>query len=237
MKPPWMILLLVIALRSSAAEPSQPASFSSAAALPSGWRHVPLPKVERANAFRLVMDGGVQVLEVRSAGSASTLSHTVAVDPAVTPWLRWRWKVSGAVPGSDLRDKVGDDYAGRLYVFFDYDPARLPLGQRIAFYLARSIHGDALPAAALCYVWGTAQQAGTIAPNPYTDRLRMVVLESGDRRAARWVIEVRDIAADFAAAFGEPAPAVTGIAIGADTDNTGATVTVRFGDISFGTRP
>ena len=231
------MILSAVALGSAAAAPPQPEPFSGAAALTGSWRHVPLPKVARANSFRLAMDGGEQVLEVVSAGSASTLSHAVTVDPATTPWLRWRWKVSAAVPGSDLRAKAGDDYAGRVYVFFYYDPARLPLGQRIAYLLARSIHGHDLPAAALCYVWGTAQPIGTIAPNPYTDRLRMVVLESGDRLAGRWMVEARDVAADFATAFGEPAPIVTGIAIGADTDNTGAAVTVRFGDISFGTRP
>jgi hypothetical protein len=61
----------------------------------------------------------------------------------------------------------------------------------------------------------------------------MIVVESGAARAGQWVTIERDIAADFRAAFGEAAPPVTGIAISADTDNTGESVTAWFGDLQF----
>ncbi|MCB1914853.1 MAG: hypothetical protein KDG52_03925 [Rhodocyclaceae bacterium] len=94
------------------------------------------------------------------------------------------------------------------------EPARLPWAERVAFALAQLIHGDPRPAGAWRHVCGTSRAAGTIAPSPYTDRLRMMVVESG-----------------------VPAPAITGTAVGADADDTGAVLTTRFGDISFGTRP
>lgn len=43
----------------------------------------------------------------------------------------------------------------------------------------------------------------------------------------------RDVAADFERLFGEPAPRIAGIVLGADTDNTGGRVTAWFGDLSF----
>ncbi|MCB1888377.1 MAG: DUF3047 domain-containing protein [Rhodocyclaceae bacterium] len=231
-------LALVTAMSCAhAGAPAQPAPFSAANDLAPGWRHTPLPKVERPTRFAIVERDGSRVLEARAEAAASTLTHALDVDPARTPLLNWRWRTVAAVPGSDLRGKASDDYAARLYVFFDYDPARLPVAERIAFALGRALHGEALPAAALCYVWGTAQPVGTVAPNPYTERLRMVVVESGDAMAGQWVTETRDVAADFEAAFGEPAPRVSGIAVGVDTDNTGATATTWFGDITFGTRP
>ena len=43
----------------------------------------------------------------------------------------------------------------------------------------------------------------------------------------------RNVADDFERLFGEPAPSVIGIAIGADTDDTEESVTAWFGDLSF----
>lgn len=216
--------------------PGPLAPFSAAAPgdpIPAPWRHQPLPKVARQNRFDLVADGGATVLRVRSDAAASTLAHPLDVDPARTPGLAWRWKVSGPVAGSDFRRKAGDDYAARVYVLFDYPPERLPAGERIALALARTLYGDDLPAAAIAYVWGTAQAAGAIAPNPYTSRVRMIVVDSGAERAGQWVEVRRDVAADFRAAFGESAPRVVGLAVSADTDNTGERVTTLFGDLRF----
>ena len=49
----------------------------------------------------------------------------------------------------------------------------------------------------------------------------------------KWAKESRDVAADFKAAFGFDAPAVTGVAVGNDTDNTADNVTTWFGDVNF----
>lgn len=200
---------------------------------PAPWRHQPLPKVDRENRFDLVDDGGRTVLRVRSEAAASTFAHPLAIDPAQKPRLSWRWKVSGPVQASDFTRKGGDDYAGRVYVLFDYPLDRLGLGDRIKLSLGRSLFGAELPTAAIAYVWGTAQPAEASGPNPYTDRVRMIVVESGAARAGQWVTIQRDIGADFRAAFGEAAPPITGIAISADTDNTGESVTAWFGDLQF----
>ncbi len=202
-------------------------------AFPAPWRHQPLPKVDRENRFDLVDDAGRTVLRVRSEAAASTFAHPLAIDPARTPRLSWRWKVSGPVQASDFTRKGGDDYAGRVYVLFDYPLERLGLGDRIKLSLGRSLFGAELPTAAIAYVWGTAQPVEASGPNPYTDRVRMIVVESGAARAGQWVTIQRDIAADFRAAFGEAAPPITGIAISADTDNTGESVTAWFGDLQF----
>ena len=213
-----------------------PAPFSAApagGAFPAPWHHQPLPKVARENRFELVQDGGRTVLQVRSDASASTLAHPLAIDPARTPVLSWRWKVSNVVAGSDFTRKSGDDYAARVYVLFDYPLDRLGLVDRLAISLARTLHGAELPAAAIAYVWGNVQPAGATGPNPYTDRVRMIVVDSGQARVGEWVEVRRDVAADFRAAFGEAAPPIIGIAVSADTDNTGESVTTRFGDLRF----
>lgn len=215
------------------------APFSAVAAggaPPAPWQHRTLPRVPQTNRFALVEVDGRTVLQVRSEAAASTLVHPLALDPQRHPLLHWRWQVSNPVAASDFTRKDGDDYAARVYVLFDYPTERLPLLQRLSMALARNLHGTELPAAAIAYVWGTAQPAGATGPNPYTDRVQMIVVESGAARAGQWVTVRRDVAADFAAVFGEPAPPVTAVAVGADTDNTGEAVTTLFGDLWFAAR-
>ena len=112
----------------------------------------------------------------------------------------------------------------------------LPASERAKIALARSVAGDVVPAAALCYVWDGTLPAGTTLWNAYTDRVRMIVVESGAARRGEWVNEERDVAADFRAAFGEEPPPISGVAIAADTDQTGETVRAWFGDIRFAPR-
>lgn len=220
--------------------PSQPPLLSTAPlgeAVPAGWTHQRLPKVERANAYAIVEDAGRRVLRVQSAASASSLVCRVDADPGRTPWLQWQWKVSGALAGSDVRTKGGDDYAARLYVFFDLPLDRLSLGDRLALRTARALSGADIPAAALCYVWGQAQPVGSTAWNPYTDRVRMVVVDSGSAEANTWRPHARDLRRDWDAAFGGPIPQVSGLGIGADTDNTGAQVETWFADLRLAAGP
>lgn len=227
----------------AAAGPSIP-PFSAApvgATAVDGWVHQRLPKVERANTHEIVTDEGRAVLQIRSAASASSWlarpgdaqGSGSGMEAADRPWLRWRWKVERSLPGSDLRIKAGDDHAARLYVIFDLPLDRLSLGDRLRISAARALSGADLPAAALCYVWGHAQPVGTSAWNPYTDRVRMVVVDSGAERAGRWQAHARDIRRDWADAFGGPMPRVAAVAVGADTDNTGDRVTTWFGDIEL----
>lgn len=216
--------------------PSRPAPFSGAkpgSVLPASWTLEILPKVPRPTRFDLVESGGETVLRAVSDAAAASLTHRLHVDPSQQPWIAWRWKVSRVIDRADLATKEGDDYAARLYVLFDYPLDKLPLGDRVKIGLVRAIYGQELPAAALCYVWDNRHPVGMSTWSAYTDRVRMIVVESGNRHVGQWRNERRDFAADFRAAFGEDAPPVSGIALAADTDNTGESVTAFFGDVLF----
>jgi len=232
--------LLLLGSRSIVADMPQPAPFSAVPPgerPPPGWSLTTVAKIPRATRFDLIRDGGTTVLRATSEAAAASFAHKLKVNPMATPWLSWRWKVSRVLDKADLASKAGDDYAARVYVFFDYDVGRLPFLERTKIALARAFYGADLPAATLCYVWDNRYPVGTSTWSAYTDRVRMIVLESGSAKVGLWVSESRDVAADFRRAFGEEPPMVNGVALAADTDNTGESVVSHFGDVRFLSAP
>jgi hypothetical protein len=196
-----------------------------------GWIHQTLPRVPKANQFAVLVEAARPVLQVRSNASASSWIAAMDADPAKTPILQWRWKVAKALEGSDLQHKETDDFAARLYVFFAVDESTLSFGDRLRLDTARTLSGADIPAAALCYVWGKAQPVGARAWNPYTNRLRMINVDSGNEFAQQWQLRQRDVAADYLEAFGAPVPRINGVGVGADTDNTKAVAEAWFADL------
>lgn len=220
-----------------AIEPAAITPFSSAApgaTLPPGWSLLTLPR-KKAPDFTLVRDEGVTVLHVRSQAAVGSAAFRLEADPRAQGRLTWRWKIDHPLAAGHFGTKQGDDFAARVYVSFDVPHESLPLTARAKVALAKLVYGADLPAAAICYVWDNHQPIGTSAWNPYTDRLRMVVLESGNARAGEWVTESRDVEADFRAAFGSswkgPTPAINGVAVSSDTDQTLESVNAWFGDL------
>lgn len=189
----------------------------------------------RRTRFDLVSDEGVTVLRARADASTAGLVRALRVDPATHPVLAWRWKVAALIARSDLTTKDGDDFPVRLYVTFDLPPESLSFGERMGLALARSIWGEDVPAAALCYVWDRRVPVGTFAPNAYTDRVRMVVADSGAAHLGQWRTHRRDLRADYRRAFGlasdAPVPAVNSLIVSSDTDNTGERSEAWFGDV------
>jgi hypothetical protein len=198
-----------------------------------GWQPLrPAPNAPDT-VYTLVDDGGTTVIQADAEKSMSGLTHATRVNLREFPLLRWRWKVAAPVTGADMKTKEGDDYAARLYVMFDLPLEKLSFATRAKLAMAEAFYGQSLPTAALNYVWDNRHAIGTIQANTYTERARMIVLQSGVSRAGQWVTETRDLAADFHAAFGEEAPDVIAVALATDTDNTGASATAWYGDIEF----
>ena len=236
--PIFLRLALIAALMfnhlAMAAAPPVPAfSAMQLGSAIAGWQALkPAPKAADT-LYSLVNDDGLVVLKATANHSMSGLTFPLRVKLSEFPLLRWRWKVSGVVNTADMSKKSGDDYAARVYVMFDYPVAKLSFSTRVKLQLATSLYGQSIPTAALNYVWDNRHAIGTVQANTYTDRARMLVLQSGAVRAGQWVTETRNLADDFRAAFGEEPPDVVAIALASDTDNTGETVTAWYGDVAF----
>jgi len=219
---------------------ARPTPFSSgpqAAIAPPGWMLEPIPKAKRPTRYDLVPDDGVLVLRAYARDAAASLRHGLYADPARTPLLRWRWRTDHVLDTADMTKRDGDDYAARLYVFFARDEETLSLKEKTLLKIGRARYGNALPTAALCYVWDNRQPVDTLQDNAYTGFVKMIVATSGTAEQGRWVRLQRDVAADYRRAFGTEPPRITGVAVAVDTDNTGETTTTWFGDIDFVGRP
>lgn len=201
--------------------------------LPEGWRPQTFKGIARHTRYTLVQEDGAYVVKAQADASASGLIYPLGVSPKGHPILRWRWKVANLLSKADVTRKRGDDYPARIYVAFAYDPKRASVLQRIKYEAMRLIYGEYPPHASLNYIWESKAPVGTIVPNPFTDRVRMIVVDSGSARLGQWVEHERNIYDDYVKAFNEEPPQVSGIAIMTDTDNTGESATAYYGEISL----
>lgn len=234
MKPSMkiMVSLLLIASTVAASGTITSLRFSDTApgsALPAGWKAYAMSRHRPAARMAIVRDGDRNVFSIEADHAAGAIAHPLNI-PATTI-LSWRWKVDHSVSSANLSRKSGDDFAARVYVFFDVPRSRLSWLQRMKLGMASRTLGHPMPTAALCYVWDNRYPVGTIAPSPYSGQVRTIVLQSGNAHAGTWQSQRRDLAADFHAAFGRAAPRVTGIALASDTDNTGGHVMAWFDDL------
>jgi len=239
-----LVVLLVMSLGAGIVsgknpEPVTVGAFSSlqpGADLPPEWQTTTFARIPRHTRYTLKSLDGSTVLQAQADASMSSLLRETDIDPQAMPWLHWRWRIAGLNSKSDLRSKQGDDFPVRLYVIFDYDIMQLSFFERTKIRIARALYGDSLPVAALCYVWANDDPRDSSAWNAYTDRVRMVVATSGAGEVGQWVAVQRNVKADYLAAFGEPVPRITGIAIATDSDDTGERSLAWYGDIVFAAR-
>lgn len=199
------------------------------------WRLVGLPVRHRdvpLTAFDPGQVDGQEGIRVSTDASYGTLVHTLP--GSVLPVLRltWRWRLDQPLVGGhsppDVMSRSGDDAALKVCAMFDHPLDRVPFVERQMLRVARSMSGEDLPTATVCYVWDSTYQAPVQAANPYTRRVRFITLQGRSAPLSRWVTESRDLGRDFLTLFGDeqsqdaPLPRITRIVIGADSDNTGS---------------
>lgn len=201
--------------------------------VPAPWQVVQLNKKVPPTVYRLTRWDGVMAIEATAEQSMALLARPVEVDLNRTPVLCWRWRVDAPLVKADMATKAGDDYAARVYVSFALPPSEISWVLRSKLALARSIYGDAVPDAAINYVWDNRYPVGTRKPNAYTDRTRMIVAESGAVNAGKWVVARHDVQQDVIAEFGSQQARMVQLSVASDTDNTGERAHAGFADFQF----
>ena len=234
----WLCAKPVFAENLAVAANLHPFSSASGAVPPPPWRVVGLPKSTKPlTRFELVPIDGHPVLRVQTDHSYANLVHDLP-DFALAPGmqLRWRWRLDQPLQGTDLRRREGDDSPLKVCVLFDLPIEQIGFVERNLLRAARSVSGEKLPAATLCYVWDAMLAPGTLLHNAFTHRVRMIVVDSGEQHLGQWVSHRQDLAADFLRAFGNESatvPPLAAVLVGADSDNTGGQSLGYVGDVTL----
>ncbi len=196
---------------------------------PAPWHVVGLPgQTKPYTRFSVVDVAGVRAMRLEADHSYGNLVHPTganATPNAGTLHLTWRWRIEQPLVGADLSVTSAEDTEARVCVSFDEPLEQVPFVERQLLRLARTRTSEPLPGATVCYVWSGTLQKGSVQVSPFTGRIRYIVLEAGAADTMRsWVAERRDVIADFKRAFGEETrgavPALVGVLVGADADNT-----------------
>ena len=163
---------------------------------------------------------GEAVLEAFARDSGSALYKEARIDLNATPFLHWRWRVGDAeMPDIPETEKAGDDYRARLYIV---------RRGGLAFWRTKAIN----------YVWARQQPLDTRWPNPFAgENVQMWAMNTGTPDAPGWESHVRDVRADWFAAFGEQIDSLDGLALMTDTDTGGGTARSWYADIHFSASP
>ena len=225
--------LMATSAQADSTENSLITAFSTITSLEDGWEPMEFPKIDRHSRYQLTDDDGEQVVMASTDNSASGLIARVSVEPGDSLILRWRWKVSNVYEQGNARKKEGDDYPARIYVAFEFEPDEAGFFERAKRKTVEVVFGEELPGNALNYIWANRLPVGEIIANPFTDTTMMVAVNSGTANTGEWVTVERDIVADYHKAFDREPPKLVGVAIMSDSDNTGASATAWYGDVSL----
>lgn len=165
--------------------------------------------------FELVREEGRAVFRLASEASSFALHRDVAVDLEQFPILTWWWKVTRLPARGDLRARETDDQAAQVYLVFPRSPSPRTSSD------------------VLGYVWDSHAPAGLRATNPRWSNVRVIVLESGERRAGAWVREERDVRRDYIDLFGKTPPTLGKVALMTDSDQTRSQSEAFFDELRF----
>jgi hypothetical protein len=199
--------------------------------IPAGWQPWTVNRNKRPTSYALATADKRQVIHALADSSASGLYVPLTARDAGT--LRWTWKTRDIIRKADNTEGPKEDSPLRIFVAFDGDKGSLPLKDQLMYEMARIATGRDVPYATLMYIWAGRKPAETILRNPHTDRVRMIVVDSGTQYANEWRCHVRDLRADYQRAFGADPGRVLAVGIMTDTDNTKSQAESWYGDIAI----
>lgn len=179
-----------------------------------GWRLQPV----RGRAVAQFAQDEAGVITVRAQDAVGFLLRPF---PGPAGRLGWRWRVESAAAPTDAAERGADDRSAALHVLF------ASTGGGIFSAMRRGLTPEGMAGRGLTYCWGGGPR-GRRLPNPYAPRDgAIIILRGPESPLATWLTEAVDVGADYRAAFGEPAPEVTHLALSADTDDRGGLALAR----------
>ena len=184
------------------------------------WEPLLFPKISRHTKYTAVTDGGISVLKISSAASASGIIYSEFFDVSEWPVIEWRWKAANVFVKGNAEKKSGDDYPVRLYIIFEFSPDDAGPFVKAKYNIAKLLYGKYPPDSALNYVYASSRWDREFIPNAYTSSAVMFASDSGDEHLGEWRTHRANILNDYRKAFGKEPPVKASLAVMGDSDNT-----------------
>jgi len=191
--------------------------------VPKGWHLFRFRGSTKLTSYTPVEDGNNVYIKAESEASGAPIYKIAKFSPQEYPYISWRWKTDNILEKGNAYTKKGNDFSVSLGIIFDYDPQRASFIKQVKYSLIKLFYGAYPPDYVILYVWGNGvhEKKGDIISNPYSETVKMFVLENGNSNLNKWRVEERNILEDFKEAFGTyPKQKVGGIGIHTDSDNT-----------------
>lgn len=166
---------------------------------PTSYSHV---RHEGRDAVRAVADA-----------TGSILRHRRRIEPVDLGRISFSWNVPSSGAGANTALAELDDVPVRVVLAFEGDRSRFSLKNSLLSELSLMLTGEELPFATLIYAWSRVNKSGDVVMNDRTDRIRKLIVNSGDQGYNQWLSYERDIRADYRKAFGEEPGALLSFAV------------------------
>ncbi len=235
-----MIILLFLETSSSLGEVNRIAiakftAEKEADGSPKGWKTVTYFNTAPTS-YEVVKDGDRYVLKAEGIGTCSSLFREVKAELKDYPIISWKWKISNVIRQAIETREDRNDSAARVMVVFQASPEEVPSWYGFEYLISRIFRKNEPVGPRIEYIWGNKIEKGKILDNPEVRYSKVIVLESGEGKANRWVWERRNLVDDYKAAFGTDPGGILALGIQTDADQSNEGVTAYYGEIFLSKR-
>jgi hypothetical protein len=197
---------------------------------PKGWKIVTHFNTTPTS-YQVVKYRGKYVLKTEGIGTCSSLFREVKAELKDYPVISWRWKISNVIRQAIETRKDRNDSAARVIIIFKTRPEEITLWYGLEYLVRRALRKNEPVGPRIEYIWGNRIEKGRILDNPSVKYSRVIVLETGEGKANRWIWEKRNLVEDYKAAFGTDPEGILALGIQTDTDQSNEGVTAYYGEI------
>ncbi|UCD70723.1 MAG: DUF3047 domain-containing protein [Syntrophobacterales bacterium] len=197
---------------------------------PKGWKTVTYFNTPPTS-YKVVKYRGRYVLKAEGIGTSSSLFREVKAELNDYPIISWRWKISNVIRQAIETQKDRNDSAARVIVVFRIGMEEMPPWYGLKYLVRGILRRNEPIGPRIEYIWGNKIEKGQILDNPSVKQSKVIILESGERKANRWIWEKRNLLDDYKAAFGTDSQGILGLGIQTDTDQSNEGVTAYYGEI------
>ena len=183
-------------------------------------------------------DGRDAVLALANA-SGSILRHRQRIEPADLGGVSFSWNVP--IAGAAIADGKAvngslpelEDVPVRVVLAFEGDRSKFSFKNTMLNELSMLITGEELPFATLIYAWSRVNPAGDVVVNERTDRIRKIIVNSGDHGYNQWLAYERDVRADYRKAYGEEPGALLSFAVFTEGERSEGPLQAWYGPVKL----